>query len=143
MEKKASLILQEQDQDIQKLSPRMIVEKTERSEIFNCLICMKVILDPKECSGDCEQPYCGDCVAKISDQKCPKCRSDKGFKNLHRYVKADLDAIKFKCHREELCGKTHSYEEAIQHLKACEYRKVKCQYGCRHVMYQKDVQEHE
>ena len=48
-----NLVMQEHDQELEKLSPRMIVTKTERTEVFCCIICMKVIKDAKECSGDC------------------------------------------------------------------------------------------
>ena len=57
-----------------KLSPRAIYDSgkdgraeedpnntDEQNSYFNCTICMKIVLEPKECSN-CQTLFCTDCI---------------------------------------------------------------------------------
>ena len=56
-----------EDEDLEKLSPRCMIETSDKPQdledekYFKCLICMKILSDPKECST-CRTAFCGDCI---------------------------------------------------------------------------------
>ena len=64
----------EESFDRTKLSPRAIYDSgtngraeedpnntEEQNAYFNCTICMKIVLEPKECSN-CQTLFCSDCI---------------------------------------------------------------------------------
>ena len=102
-------------------------DKRERANFFLCAICAMIVREPREC-GSCQSLFCQACIQPwmANNESCPKkCKGNEAveFGNLHRYVKQDLLALKFKCGLPE-CEFVGPYEEAINHYKDCKHQFV-------------------
>lgn len=90
------------------LSPRNAIgpegkRNGELNQFFVCQICLKVILDPKECIK-CQTAFCAGCIDKWVGQSplennssCPLRCTDTRFQPIHRFAKQELLAQKFAC----------------------------------------------
>ena len=92
--------MQNEETGSTKLSPRSLVDPSKYSSFaqslggadhdnyFTCVICFKVLSDPKECS-QCQTAFCSDCIEKWTRERrsCPiKCQEAR-YCDLHRFVK--------------------------------------------------------
>lgn len=100
-------------------------DKMERANHFICVICTMIVRDAQECSS-CQSIFCAPCIQPWikKNKTCPKrCHSGEKpveYESLHKYVKQDLLALKFKCENAE-CNFSGPYEQAMDHLKTCDF----------------------
>lgn len=99
----------------QKLSPREMfaldVPNGERNNYFTCVICLRVVIDPKECQT-CNNLFCAGCLLRwenielfdvnkdeeiVGSKMCPmQCEKPK-YGAIHRFSKNELLGKKFRC----------------------------------------------
>ena len=95
-----------------KLSPRDMhafdKKAEEANNYFICTICLKVVVNPKECQN-CNNLFCMDCISKwdtnlaISDKIlvgskiCPMQCKDPRYTAIHRFSNSELMNKKFRC----------------------------------------------
>ena len=148
-----------EEEDLEKLSPRCMIETSnkpqdlEDEKYFKCLICMKILSDPKECST-CRTAFCGDCIEGWKKQKMKKCPlqcANDTYVDMHRVLKDQLLKKRFRCpiegcppYKEQTTGlEGYTYTEALQHQKECLYRLRLCKHGCGQKVVGHDIAKHE
>lgn len=94
-----------------------------------CQICTNIVLEPKEC-GECQSVFCVSCIDgwKYINNSCPKkCKGDNPaeWRKMHRVMKSDMHALKFKC-KNPGCEKVLKYQDAITHINTCDKAMVAC-----------------
>ena len=113
------------DEDLEKLSPRgMIPVEENEDKHYKCMICMKIVCEPMECS-DCRTAFCSDCIEewKKTRPKCPTGCANGTYVELHRVLKAQLYERRFKCPMEGCESNIVKIGEqaGFQYLKALEH----------------------
>jgi len=120
-------------------------------EDFNCTICLNVADEPSRCSSLCGAMFCGDCMKQALQSKkcCPACNKTKvtATKDVilrNQIMKQSVYCINTNPEDQIITTKTSptkrkasrcswigKYDQLEQHLKECDYQKVKCSYpGC-------------
>lgn len=67
----------------------------ETPKDYKCQICLMTLFEPKECVSCEVATFCTPCIDLVlkttSDAKCPLCRKNDGFRNLHRKLMSYLN----------------------------------------------------
>ena len=80
----------------------MLEFNEEEDKFFKCIICMKILSNPRECTT-CRTAFCNDCIEgwQKEKDKCPLQCAKAKYVDMHRVLKAQLMLRKFKCPIEE------------------------------------------
>ena len=110
--------------------------------LFNCNRCNTIPTNYaiKTCTTDedCGN-YCQICLEE-NNNKCCNCSSDDSLETLFPNLKKQLKNLKMKCINDP-CEYEMKYAELEEHLKSCNYSKMKCN-DCQTDWYLKDYQIH-
>lgn len=84
-----------------------------------CPICLKVLLDPIECS-ECQAIICENCyfILKTADKNCFNEGCKGTYVKANKFVREILSNLSIKCYG---CGQDKiRYSDYLQHIKTCE-----------------------
>ncbi|XP_064398226.1 TNF receptor-associated factor 5-like isoform X2 [Halichondria panicea] len=128
----------------------------EPSDDLKCLICLCVAKDPQQHGdGGCGKIFCTSCIDKYKtrNDKCPNCRKViTTFKDERS--NRDIQSLKVKCtNRNDGCQWVGELRYVDDHLKTCDYAKLRCPNRCGGGIFQmlngggtqlfrKDLQKH-
>ena len=90
---------------------------TDFNAFFVCQICLKVILEPRECQK-CQTAFCKKCIDTWIAQcplenatRCPIRCVGTSFLPIHRFAKQELLTQKFRCPYVESLSDDESLDE--------------------------------
>ena len=84
-----------------------------------CPICLKILLDPIECS-DCQAIICENCyfILKSADKNCFNEGCKGTYSKANKFVRNILSDLNIRCHG---CQKDNiRYVDYLEHIKSCE-----------------------
>ena len=99
----------------------LIVNNKGISPLFQCRICLDLVMDPVECEN-CSNLFCRECIEEwlknSSSSQCPYKHSFKKAIVLDQWIKKNLDKIYIKCPYSK-CNLNYNYNAWKNHLKVC------------------------
>lgn len=116
---------------------------------YQCSICLQLLYHPLECASCEVATFCTPCIQKYSDiidvSQCPTCKSNSGFRNIHRKVAAFLNSKMVQCIKQN-CSKRNimtQYEDFVRdHPDECIQKQAICPNGCGEWIIKDNRQSH-
>lgn len=102
---------------------RAFIENIEEYDIIfqemRCPICLRIVLNPKECSA-CQIMVCNDCayILTTAGRKCVREGCKGELEKSNKFIRDILDNLKIKCYACKQKG--FGYKQYLEHIKTCE-----------------------
>ena len=105
---------------------------TQLQDIASCAICYDIYIKPTIIIP-CGHTFCNKCIMTHidNDMTCPldKLEINPELFVVNYALENMLTILNIQC-RYEGCNEIMQYEDMIEHMEVCNYRLIKCEYGC-------------